>query len=125
MIAKYLIAAAAVLVAGSASAGHTYPYVDHGGFAGTKERAEARAGLAGAGDIRSRMPEFADAGRAAPGKARDEVRAELDRAHLDGSHASNRMTEFVDFRPLASGRGRDWVRAQRLQAASRAHGSGS
>ena len=124
MIAKYLIAAAAVLVAGSASAGHTYPYVDHGGFAGTKARAEVRAELAGAGDIGSRMPEFADAGRAAPGKTRREVRAELDRAHLDGSHALTRMSEFVDFRLPASGHGRDGARARRLQAAGRAHGSG-
>nr|WP_314626523.1 hypothetical protein [uncultured Noviherbaspirillum sp.] len=102
---KYLIAAATMLVSGAVLADSTYPYVDHSRFAGTRDRADVQAELAASSPISSRLNEFVDTTHVASGKSRADIRAELDRAHAEGSHASNRMSEFTDFsRPAGSGR---------------------
>lgn len=105
MNSKYLIAAAAMLVSGAVLAESTYPYVDHSGFVGTRQRADVQAELAAASPISARLSEFVDYTRVASGKSRADIRAELERAYADGSYAANRMSEFDDFsRTAGSGR---------------------
>ena len=115
---KNLIAVAAVIAAGSAFADDTYPYVDHSKFVGTKSRAEVKAELNGAPGLAQRSPEFVDTTTAAApaGKTRAEVRAELERDHAQGVHASNRTAEYVEFNHVASTRSRDEVRREAMAA---------
>lgn len=91
MTAKNLIAAVAVFAAaGSAFAEQTYPYVDFGGFQGTRTRAEAAAELqqaqsagnyvVGGEEIASPVADFV------PGKSRAQVVAELRQAQEDGAY---------------------------------------
>jgi Domain of unknown function (DUF4148) len=117
MNVKNLIAAVAVLAAGSAFADDTYPYVDHSKFVGTKTRAEVTAELNGAPALAARSPEFIDSTAVAAGKTRAEVQAELARDYAQGVHASNRTSEFVEFTQVASTRTRDEVRQEAVQAA--------
>ena len=121
MNAKHLIAIIAVSAAGSAAAESTYPWVDFSGYQGTRTRAEVQAELAasGSGSRTSRQTEFGEPARVASGKTRAEVRAELDRAHVEGNHASGRLPEFVEFGRVVSTRSRDEVRAE-AQAARNA-----
>jgi hypothetical protein len=91
MNAKNLIAAVAVFAAaGSAFADQTYPYVDFGGFQGTRTRAEVAAELqqaqsagnyiVGGAETASPVADFI------PVKSRVQVVAELRRAQEDGAY---------------------------------------
>jgi hypothetical protein len=117
MNVKNLIAAATVLITGSAIADDTYPYVDHSRFTGTKTRAEVQAELNAAGTTVFRQQEFVDHINTASGKSRAEVRAELERAYAQGYGLANRTPEFVEFTRVASHRNRNEVRAEAIQAA--------
>lgn len=112
---KNLVAIAAVLVAGSAFADDTYPYVDHSKVVGTKSRAEVTAELAGAST--ARQTEYADQAVVATGKTRAEVTAELERDYAQGRYAATANPEFVEFTQVASRRSRDEVRQEAIQAA--------
>ena len=107
MNAKHLIAAIAVFAAaGSVFAEQTYPYVDFGGFHGTKTRAEVVAELKSAqanGTYVAGGKEFtpADAGFAST-KTRAQVVAELEQAQTDGSYALL-QEEYEGQFPAASG----------------------
>lgn len=115
---KNLFAVAAVLVAGSAMADDTYPYVDHSKFVGNKTRAEVMAELNGAPALAQRSPEFVDTATAAApaGKTRAQVQAELERDYAQGVYASNRSPEYVEFTQVASTRSRDEVRQEAIAA---------
>ena len=91
MNAKNLIAAVAVFAAaGSAFAGQTYPYVDFGGFQGTRTRAEVAAELqqaqsagnyvVGGEETLSPVADFV------PAKSRAQVVAELRHAQEGGAY---------------------------------------
>ncbi|MET0962557.1 MAG: hypothetical protein ABWY05_07020 [Noviherbaspirillum sp.] len=113
-----LIAAAAVLAAGSAIADDTYPYVDHSKFSGARARAEVQAELRSGGALASRQMEFSDHARLASGRTRAEVRAELGRAYADGSYSYNRAPEFVDFTRLASSGSAGQARTASIRSAA-------
>ena len=119
-----LLAATAVLAAGSAIADDTYPYVDHSKFSGTRLRAEVQAELNAGGALATRQMEFANYGRVASGRTRTEVRAELGRAYANGSYSYNRAPEFVEFTRLASSGNVDQARADSIRSAGRAKNAG-
>ncbi|NEX59522.1 DUF4148 domain-containing protein [Noviherbaspirillum galbum] len=118
MNAKTLIAAVALIAAGSAFAEQTYPFVEHTGYASSTSRAAVAATVKA--DNAAALPgstEFTDYTRVATEKSRAEVRAELGGGH---EFQVARNPEFIDNTHFASVRTRDEVRREAVQSAKAA-----
>lgn len=125
MISKTFFTAIAFSAAASAAAGDIYPYVDHGGFTGTRTRAEVQAELRTAAPLSARLREFDDQPLGASGRTREEVRAELERDYAEGNRVAARNPEYVDFTHIASTRSREEVQREAVGAARASLGNAS